>query len=218
MAPFDRTVAIWTPRLERRPQLDAELDKVRDVLGEVEIVEGVDEAPPPGWERLAPTAWNCKQSHLAVWQKALDDGIQTLCVFEDDVTFVDDFGPHLEAFLAEVPEWDMLYLGGQHWKLPMFVNERIAQGLRVGRTHAYVIRYDWLRDLNDIVSPLVGHIDDLIAQAREAKSPRVYCAFPWMCGQSGNYFERGIRPKQVAALLRAQEVTRLRQETSHGEP
>jgi len=59
----------------------------------------------PGWV-------GCRDSHLNVLSFAKDNAGEMFCVFEDDVTFLDNFHNSLGKAMSQLPEhWDVLYLG-----------------------------------------------------------------------------------------------------------
>lgn len=54
----------------------------------------------------------CALSHRALWQKVVDDGLESICILEDDITVSKDFEQILQLASFEVPEqWDIIYLG-----------------------------------------------------------------------------------------------------------
>jgi len=67
-----------------------------------------------GWKK-GPSTWGCLCSHRLVLEQAIDDGVDSLLILEDDVCFDEYFREGVEAFLSQVPEdWDGLMFGGQH--------------------------------------------------------------------------------------------------------
>lgn len=59
-------------------------------------------------------ATGCKLSHLSIIKDALKNNYENILIFEDDITFIDNFTIYLNDFISKVStmNWDMLYLGG----------------------------------------------------------------------------------------------------------
>jgi hypothetical protein len=151
---FDRVVLI---HLERRPDRLAQVKKnlraAHWPFRAPEVFPAVDGAkarPPVGW-RYGPGAWGCLQSHRTVLQQAIDDGVQSLLVLEDDICFAKNFSAKAKQFLRAVPpNWDQLMLGGQHVNLngpPALVKPGIYRCTDCERTHAYAIRGEFMHKL-----------------------------------------------------------------------
>lgn len=93
---------------------------------------------PPGhadceqrcWTRPADVA--CLASHLGV----LDTYSGPLLVLEDDACFAEDFTLDLHP----PPDWDVLWLGGQHLAAPTPVDRTWVRPTYLVRTHAYLVR------------------------------------------------------------------------------
>lgn len=161
---------------------------------------------PPEWygfaeRRRLQGAWGCFQSHLAVYRAALDDGLDSVLIFEDDAVFRDDFTRMASEFCDAIPsDWEAVYFGGQHLHPdthpPLRVSEHVLLGREVNRTHAYAMR-----------RPFLEHVVERLSQPWPRQSPynyynfdfqlglmhlrehrRVYCPSftidQWLCGQA----------------------------------
>jgi glycosyl transferase, family 25 len=53
----------------------------------------------------------CALSHLKVYRKMVEEGIDTACILEDDNDYKKDFKNLLFNELSNIGEWDLLYLG-----------------------------------------------------------------------------------------------------------
>jgi hypothetical protein len=105
-----------------------------------EAVEGSNQVLPPTWKKGAG-AWGCQQSHRAVLDSAIADGVSSLLVLEDDAFPVDDFARHAEVFLSRVPEdWNCLMLGAEHLLPPISVGPGVVRCVASIRCHAYALR------------------------------------------------------------------------------
>lgn len=91
-------------------------------------------APPVRIEAAVDTGDEdgCLASHL----RALVRQAGPVLVFEDDACFSADFTLQLQP----PPDWDVLWLGGQHHQPPLPVSPTWARVRRMVRTHAYIAR------------------------------------------------------------------------------
>jgi hypothetical protein len=65
----------------------------------------------------------CFPSHYRVCEEALNDGPESILVFEEDAVFRPGFSLRAKKFFAAIPDdWNWIYLGGQQieqeWGLP----------------------------------------------------------------------------------------------------
>ena len=105
-----------------------------------EAVEGSNQVLPPTWKKGAG-AWGCLQSHRAVLDSAIADGVSSLLVMEDDAFPVDDFAVLAEIFLSRVPDdWNCLMLGAEHLLPPVPVGPGVMRCVASIRCHAYALR------------------------------------------------------------------------------
>ncbi len=156
---FNRVVLI---NLKRRPdrlaQAKKNLHQARWPFQSPEVftaVDGADTRLPKDW-RHGPGAWGCLQSHRAVLQQAITDGVGSLLVLEDDICFAKNFAVQVKKFLRAVPDdWDQLMFGGQHFSEhgePFLVEPGVLRCMDCERTHAYAVRGDYLRLLHQRLS------------------------------------------------------------------
>lgn len=185
---FDRVVLI---NLDRRD------DRLRRVRKEIMAADWPFKSPerfraidasrlpvPIGWQS-GGGAWGCMQSHRQVLERALLDGIQSILVIEDDVTFRPDFGAKVAEFLANVPmDWDQLMIGGQHFRhsIRKQVAPGIVQVIDCQRTHCYALRGNALRELYRKWSASFGHCDHVMGPWQAGF--KVYAPDPYLAGQA----------------------------------
>lgn len=83
----------------------------------------VPELSPKISDTEAPGKLACAMSHISVIQKAKDLGLPSVCVFEDDVIFCDDFHERIK-YIESLPnfDFDILSLGG-HFSKNLDINE-----------------------------------------------------------------------------------------------
>jgi len=155
-----------------------------------ERFEGVDGSllpVPCGWTWGSGT-WGCLQSHRHVLERAIQDGMDSVLVLEDDALFMSGFADGVRTFLSNVPAaWDGLYLGGQHLGLPLLAPKLVAPGVvRVvnpNRTHAYAVRGKYMRELYSELCDFEGHCDALMGPL--AGKRHVYAPSTWLVAQAG---------------------------------
>lgn len=125
----------------------------------------------------------CRISHMNIIRDAKEKGYKTILIFEDDVTFKDDFVDRLKS--TEVPDdWQMLYLGGSLIHQWGRVNDSLVASNGIHTTHAYAIK----SEIFDYI--LENMQDDDILDVRYAKMHPdldTYMFLPSICSQASGY-------------------------------
>ena len=147
-----------------------------------QAVEGNVVPQPSGWQS-GGGAWGCMRSHQHVLERAIQDGVKNLFVLEDDCFLVPKFPERVAAFLAAVPtDWDQLMFGGQHVDgNPTTILPGIVRCHNCQRTHAYVIRGRFMRDVYQRWLMGMHHCDWIMGPMQRAY--KVYAPDPFLCGQ-----------------------------------
>jgi hypothetical protein len=187
---FDRTVVI---NLQRRP------DRRSQILDEFK--KGWPFADPTffnaidGRKLMCPVgfnegnfAWACFQSFRRVVELAVNDGIESLLILEDDAVLCENFSEKASAFMADVPEdWDFVWFGGHHMNTPKFVKPGYMQSVHMDRNHGFGVRGKALKELYRYWHQWhVGHCDWAISQW--VSRWRSYCPEgDWLIGQRGGW-------------------------------
>lgn len=209
MIRFDRVVVVTLAR--RVDRLEGFLSRIRganqylaDKL-EPELAIDGSLCPPPAWWKTTPGAWGCYRSHLRIIEDALQDGVESVLIFEDDATFVDDFTSKAVRFFEALPaDWGQAYLGGQHLSRAHLAGPGIVHGVNINRTHAYALRgphglqaaYQWLcssdrwRDRH--------HVDHQYGRLHQSRTVVPYAPEEWLCGQAADEAS-DVSGKSVAA-------------------
>lgn len=204
---FDRVVVI---SLKRRPErLAAFRDRIAaawpDQAWELfPAVDGICEERPAGWKGT-PGAWGCYRSHQAVVEQTIADGVESVLVLEDDVTFLPGFAERL-AGIRPPADCQQLYLGGEHLAPPEPALDGFARGRNVNRTHAYALLTRQALDL--VREHLVWdpqrwiakhHVDHHLGILHERRKINVYAVTPWVCGQAAGVsdIDGANRPERV---------------------
>ena len=108
---FDRIVLI---NLDRRPDRLEEFDEQAQRVGlAYERYSAFDaEGVVDNRGRAMRGIEACTKSHYNILDKALNDGVERLFIFEDDSNFVDNFNEEFEKTWAEMPDdWELFYGG-----------------------------------------------------------------------------------------------------------
>jgi len=192
---FDRVVCI---NLDRRPdrwarfrQQPALLDWPFAPVERFSAVDG-DRVPPPSWWKAGAGAWGVHQSHVEILRRALQDGVQSILILEDDAVFGQPFAERVSRFLDSVPgDWDGLMLGGQHLKPPEPLGNGVVRVWNGNRTHAHALRGNYIKyayrhlcDYPDHAQQPRFHVDHRLGMLHESDQCKVYAPDPWLVGQA----------------------------------
>lgn len=184
---FDRVVIINLKR--RKDRLDA--FRARQLshgweMPEPQVFEAIEgnKVGVPSYYTSGGGAWGCCRSHVAVLERAVMDGVNSILVLEDDVTWMSDSWERLNQFMQDVPkDWDQLMLGGQHQRHPQSVSDHVVKCFDCQRTHAYAIRGDAIRELLKVWYACNTHIDHRMGPWQAGMN--VYAPDKFIFGQSG---------------------------------
>ena len=184
---FDRVVVI---NLARRADRLARFSKRLEgnwPFAMPERFEGIDGSAlpmPATWDKGAG-AWGCLQSHRAVLDSAIADGVSSVLVLEDDAYPVDELPRLAEAFLAGVPDdWNCLMLGAEHLLPPVPVAAGVVQCVASIRCHAYALRGPLMPMLSVFWQcNKVDHCDLVLSSLM--RHYKTYAPAPLLIGQDG---------------------------------
>jgi glycosyl transferase family 25 len=105
---LDKRVDRWELAEPHLKQLNLDVERVSGYDGSALGLE----FPP----EIKEGAVGCSLSHLFTIKLAKQNNLENFLLLEDDVVFDDDVNQKFFDILPQVPDdWDMLYLGGQHF-------------------------------------------------------------------------------------------------------
>ncbi len=113
------------------------------------------------------------------------DGVDTVLMLEDDVTWQADAWPRLRQFITNVPNnWSQLMLGGQHLQPSHDIGIKgLVKCANTQRTHAYVAKGAAIKSLLGLWYTCEVHIDWRMGDWQ--KDWQVYAPDPFIFGQAG---------------------------------
>ena len=165
-----------------------------------EAVNG-NACPPPSWWKQGGGAWGCYRSHLAVIESALNRGLNSIIVLEDDAVPVQNCRQRFAEFIAALPDdWHMAYLGGQLiGKAAVPVNDLVCRAESINRTHAYMVRQPMLGMLYKHLCTTKNwgehhHVDHHMARLHA--DANVYIPWTWLWGQGAGHSDITGRDEQ----------------------
>ena len=192
--------AAYCVNLERRPDRWARFkagvphDWPFCEIERVPAIDGKLVTPPQHWNQ-GGGAWGCFRSHQFLIEQALNAGLNSILLMEDDATFCEDFTERVTKFLKAVPDdWGMLYLGGQH----LFVKQNPPKPVdgrpgvfvpyNVNRTHAFALRGPTMLKVYHHLQRLDWHkghhIDHHFGRLHQRREDPIYCPGEWLVGQA----------------------------------
>lgn len=107
---------IYCINLDRRPdrysQVQEEFKKINVDVRRISGIDGNTIDTPPG---IRPGAFGLLLTHFNLIEKAIVNKYDNMVIFEDDVTFVNNFNEIFNEKIKSLPEnWELLYMGGNH--------------------------------------------------------------------------------------------------------
>lgn len=187
---FDRVVVINLDRREDRwKSVQEKLSKINWPFKEPERFSAYDgnALPQPiGWKD-GPGTWGCLLSHREVLGKAIQDGLSSILVLEDDIFFAPDFEKKVLAFIKGVPDnWDQLMLGGQYFDDTKVydISPEIRKVSLCHRAHAYAVRGNFMHYMYSKLCSSYGHVDHILNTFQDRF--HVYTPRHFLIGQDGS--------------------------------
>ena len=159
---------------------------------------------PPPWFHAGKGAWGCYRSHLRAIEDAIQDGVESLLLLEDDAEFIPGFATAAPEFMRRVPaDWDIVYFGGQHLLPPHQIAglPGVVRCVNVNRTHAWAISrramvevYRFLNATPRWASEAPGdHIDYRLGRLTQEGKLKVYAPADWLVIQGAGKSDVSLR-------------------------
>lgn len=195
VARFDRVICV---NLERRPEFwatfqanVATVDWPFKPIQRMAAVDGHRTGAARYWNHTLGV-WGCYRSHVRALEDALNDGVDTLMVMEDDAHFPADFACRVATFLDAVPDdWDQIFFGGRFQGSTDLVNEHVLRATGVVQTHCYAIRGPFIRTMYEFLCSFTGgpgregwaDVDQQMALIHRDRAYKIYCPRHWLVHQ-----------------------------------
>ena len=156
--------------------------------------------------------YGCRLAHANCIKDAIQNKVNNILIFEDDVEFFPNAYENLIQAIIELPEdWDMFYLGANLDTFPAYqISDHIIKLTGAFSTHAYAIKatlFDTLLQMN--LNPDTGTID--ISYAHNVHPDyNCYLAFPLIAGQRKSYsdIQKSVLDYNSMFLERVKKNTR----------
>mgnify|MGYP001268941180 CR=1 FL=1 len=188
---FDK---IYCINLARRPE------KWEDCIKEfkkhnlnVEKFIAIDGATINGNGRISGAEIGCLQSHQTILQKIVSEKLKRALILEDDVEFISNLQDEFSKRIKEVPEWQMLYLGGNHVTPTTKINQWFSKLNRSYTTSHYAVTLERAEYLLNLLKRSDSQID--VIYSREHENGLCYTFQPSIAWQRPGYsdIQKGFR-------------------------
>jgi hypothetical protein len=161
-----------------------------------EALDGSALDVPEEWE-LGAGAWGCMLSHRTVLSSAINEGVKSLLVLEDDAKPVPEFSKLAGYFLHRVPtDWECLMFGAEHLQPPTRVMPGIVQCVGAIRCHAYAVRGPMMQILLSYWNAAKSDHCDLIL-ASLMRHFKTYAPEPLLIAQDAGYSDISCRGERL---------------------
>lgn len=188
------SVPIKVINLAKRPdRLEQVMSEIRSagLTNPVEVIPAADGSrlrPPSRWPAGDGNgAYGCYLSHVRVLVDAINNGTP-VWIWEDDALPCPDFATAVAKFWGSLPsDWKGVYFGGEHLKTPLQTTRRgVVRCVDTHRTHCYLVRPDFAKELLHAYESYPGHIDKASKHV-QVKYP-CYAPDRFLVGQRGESY------------------------------
>jgi GR25 family glycosyltransferase involved in LPS biosynthesis len=107
----------------------------------------------------------CLASHRSIFALALKRGYKSICIFEDDITLVEDFPTRFDQFITELEGTNKAYqfaymgLNGEHWGEVEVKAKTKPETVVQVKSHAYGTHAYIVRDLGWVFKYVINNMD-----------------------------------------------------------
>ena len=149
-----------------------------------EAVDGFEEGVNNS--NLLPGEYGCYMSHYNIIKECADKKYDKVLILEDDVQFHPDLTELFFKFESQLPDWDMLYFGGNHTPMPpILISENVLKLRHTYTTHAYAINSKSIDLIFSKMQNPYKQIDVIYADLQQ--SLNVYSFYPALAWQRDGY-------------------------------
>jgi len=187
---FDRVVVInLDRRTDRWEAIQEKFAKINWPFKEPERFSAYDgdRLPEPiGWTHGRGT-WGCLLSHREVLSRAIQDGLNSVLILEDDIFFAPDFETRVINFIQGLPvNWDQIMLGGQFFdnSKAYDISPEVRKVSLCHRSHAYAVKGAFMHYMYSKLCASYGHVDHIMNTFQERFN--VYTPRHFLIGQDGS--------------------------------
>jgi GR25 family glycosyltransferase involved in LPS biosynthesis len=113
-------------------------------------------------------AYGCALSHRDIIIKCKLDNVKNVLILEDDVVFRQNFQDHVKENFEKLTSWDMIYLGGQHKRKPLYISDGLFKLKKCLATHAYAVSCNFYDEYLKITSNMRRPIDVNLAESQSS--------------------------------------------------
>lgn len=161
---------------------------------EVERISAIDGTKEPQKYGLKSGELGCLLSHLNVIEIARKNNKKNVLILEDDVEFCKNATSLFFQYEKELPNWDWLYLGGNHalnnvymssLKCPIQITNHVYKIREIYSTHSYAIKETIYDDLIDIIKNTNRPLD--VAYSNLHSKVETYLFRPSLTWQYNDY-------------------------------
>ena len=223
---------------DRRAHIMAQLGKTRVPYEIVDAVDGRDldlsdtrlfDPAVVGTSTFRPGAAGCALSHLQVYRRVLDDGLEKALILEDDVVLPADLGVLVDAIAQHMRGAEIVLLNFHSHEpcrvtkagsVPLPLSRLLVQIVDEGQassTGGYLITREACARMVKTVLPLRAQPDDWAFYHREGAIDRVRCVVPMPVANSAtlrttiDYYRPGSLQARVREAVASARVPLLYQ-------
>lgn len=170
--------------LDRRPDKNQIIQKELEKHGiTAERFPAVDGQTLQATDKLMPGEIGCALSHAGILKLMVEHSWKNVLILEDDVEFIPNVQDYFSANMHLIPEWDMLYFGGNHLNtpVPIMINSPISRITRTYTTSHYAVNLNIAKGLIDRIEQLNNQVD--VAYSEFHMGTRTYAFNPAIAWQ-----------------------------------
>jgi glycosyl transferase family 25 len=181
--------------LDRRLDRWKKASKIFNNLNlKVERIPAIDGTKEPKKYNLKPGELGCLLSHLNVIKIAKNTNKKNVLILEDDVEFCKNTISLFFEYEKELPNWDWIYLGGNHalnnkymspFNAPIQVSDHVYRVREIYSTHSYAIKETIYDDLINIIENTNAPLD--VAYSNLHSKLKTYLFRPPLTWQYNDY-------------------------------